>query len=248
MAEQNIMKIKDDPAFADLRPYLRMAVAPNGVTVGDLAFVCAQSQWSSAAFAPTIAGTVVTVAADTKVDLFQVAQGQTGQGFTNALTRSETSWLDSDGKMPANQVFIATRSWFQVFARSSLDTTVTAATVNPLANVGGAHAIAQQFSWDVNVGDGISRPYGTLLDYAGGASVYSPANPSGTASVAGAVQLGQPGDQFGRAMRIPLIFPPNIPVRISAKCGQAFDVHLAVSPINIVIKQYLYGFLCTTPV
>jgi hypothetical protein len=254
MAEQqslNRLKLRDDEAFADLRPYMRMAVAPNGVTIGDLSFVCAQSQWSSALLTPTtVAGppVIATFAADQVANLFQVAQGQTGQGFTNALTRSETSWLDADGKMPANQVFIATRAWFQVFARSTADTTATGAVLSPLASVAAASAIAQQFSWFVNVGDGIERPYGTLLDYAGGAPVYAPANPSQLPSSAGAVQLGQPGDQFGRQLRIPLIFPPNVPVRIQARSGGAFDVALAANPTNIVIKQTLYGFLCTSPV
>lgn len=258
------MAIKDEAAFEELKPYLKMTVAPNGVTVGDLNFVVAQTQWSTALQAIATAN---TIPADVSLDLFQAAQGDPGQGFTTGSTISQTSWQDSQGRLPANQVFIATSCGFQIFVRSTANAQGTAAAPVSealLPKISAAHAIARKLSWEVTIGDGITRNYGSLLDYSGYGGVYSVVNPitdnAGLAGVGGAaagVQLGHP-DSHGRKMRIPLVFPPNISVRIKVRGGEGFTVDPTAGavatagplPANtfLAVKQYLHGYLCTMPV
>lgn len=250
------MAIKDDAAFQELRPYLKMTVAPNGVTIGDLNFVVAQTQWSTAL--QSIA-TAQTVPADVSLDLFQAARGDVGQGFTTALNRSQTSWQDTQGRLPANQVFIATSCGFQIFLRDTASTTADA-TELLIPKLSAVNAIGRNLSWDVTIGDGITRNYGSLIDFPGYGGQYGVVNPGDPAAAASAgfsqgVMLGDPDDR-GRKLRIPLVFPPNISVRIRARGGNAFavdDVTLAGSdtlPAGsfLAVRQYLHGYLCTMPV
>lgn len=244
------MAIKDDSAFADLKPYLKMTVAPNGVTVGDLNFVVAQTQWSTALQAITVAN---FIPADVNLDLFQVAQGDPGQGFTTGATRSQTSWKDSQGRLPANQVFIATSCGFQIFRRDVASTTATAieATV-PKASA--LHAIGRNLSWEVTIGDGITRNYGSLIDFAGYGAQWSAPNPAATNDFSSTAVLGEASSR-GRKLRIPLVFPPNISVRIKVRGGNAFwvdDASAANATLPdggfLAVRQYLHGYLCTMPV
>ena len=264
--------IKDQlETFEELAPFVKMTVAPNGVTVGDLAFVSAQTHWSSAL--ATIA-TNDRVPGDLALDLWQTAQGETGQGYTSALTRCETSWLDSGGRLPANQCFVATACAFQVFLRSSQSTTAAGATITTLRNAAAVQAIGQAFVWDLTVGDGITRTIGSIGAY-GGLGGISSAVPLSGVTVAvnqGGFQnitarQGAQGVFLGDAcsegvkLRVPLIFPPNINVRIKVRNGNSFDVQPysdGASPAVaqntlpttsfLVVKQYLRGYLCTMPV
>jgi len=251
------MAIKDSAAFADLKPYLAMTVAPNGVTVGDLNFVVAQTQWSTNLI--TIAANNV-VPADINADLFQAAQGDVGQGFTTALTRTQTSWLDSQGRLPANQVFIATSCGFQVFTTDTTSTTATV-TSNMVRSQHALQAIGSYLSWDVTVGDGITRNYGDIGSFGGYGGTYVAAPADRPAAVAAgtigsmAAQLGDPCCH-GRNLPIPLVFPPNISVKIKLKSGTALNVGtdsagnniLAAGTDFLAVKQYLHGYLCTMPV
>lgn len=248
------MAIKDEAAFEELKPYLKMTVAPNGVTVGDLNFVVAQTQWSTALLP---IATLNTIPADVNLSLFQTAQGDPGQGFTTGLTISQTSWQDTQGRLPANQVFIATSCGFQLFVRSSSSasgTLGTPVTENLLPKISATHAIARKLSWEVTIGDGITRNYGSLLDYSGYGGVYSVVNPVSANVAAAGVQMGHP-DTHGRKMRIPLVFPPNISVRINVRGGDSFTVDPTVTAAGplpgstfLAVKQYLHGYLCTMPV
>jgi hypothetical protein len=187
------MAIKDEAAFEELKPYLKMTVAPNGVTVGDLNFVVAQTQWSTALLP---IATAQTIPADVNLSLFQTAQGDPGQGFTTGLTVSQTSWQDTQGRLPANQVFIATSCGFQFFVRNSSSASgalATPVTEGLLSTVSATHAIGRKLSWEVTIGDGITRNYGSLLDYSGYGGVYSVVNPSYPARV--------PAEHFGADQR-----------------------------------------------
>jgi hypothetical protein len=261
------MAIKDEAAFEELKPYLKMTVAPNGVTVGDLNFVVAQTQWSTALQPIAVTN---TIPADVQLDMFQAAQGDVGQGFTSALGLSQTSWQDTGGRLPANQVFIATSCGFQLFSRFSVDAGVPSAAFGasasgtaanpifsqPLAKLSAAHAIARKLSWEVTIGDGITRNYGSLLDFSGYGGAYSVVNPAAANVAAGGVQLGDP-DSKGRKLRIPLVFPPNIAVRIRVRGGEGFTVDriagaTVLGPLAqntfLGVRQYLHGYLCTMPV
>lgn len=254
------MAIKDDAAFEELKPYLRMTVAPNGVTIGDLNFVVAQTQWSTTlAAATTVAN---NIPADLNLDLFQGAIGDVAQGFATALTRSQTSWQDSGGRLPANQVFIATSCGFQIFKRKGVaavadaTSTVNAAYEVLLPKLSATHAIARNLSWQVTIGDGITRNYGSLLDFSGYGGQYTVVNPATVPTGAVNSMIGDPQSN-GRKLRIPLVFPPNINVRIRVRGGNAFVVDAPVSIADdntlavgdcLGIKQYLHGYLCTMPV
>lgn len=245
------MAIKDDSAFEELKPYLRMTVAPNGVTIGDLNFVVAQTQWSTALQSIAVAQ---TVPADVNLDLFQAARGDVGQGFTTALTRSQTSWQDTQGRLPANQVFIATSCGFQIFRRDTASTTATA-NEDLVPKLSAVNAIGRNLSWQVTIGDGITRNYGSLLDFGGFGAQYAVPNPAAVNDFSVGAYMGEP-DSKGRKLRIPLVFPPNISVRIKVRGGNAFVVDdvtgaggdtLAANTF-LAVRQYLHGYLCTMPV
>lgn len=244
------MAIKDDSAFEDLKPYLRMTVAPNGVTIGDLNFVVAQTQWSTAL--QTIAAND-TIPADVNLELFQAARGDVGQGFTTALTRSQTSWQDTGGRLPANQVFIATSCAFQIFRRSTGSTTATA-TEDLIPKLSAVNAIGRNLSWQVTIGDGITRNYGSLIDFGGFGAQYAVPNTAAANEYSVGAYLGEP-DSKGRKLRIPLVFPPNINVRIRVRGGNAFAVEDISGGVGdtlpttfLAVRQYLHGYLCTMPV
>ena len=257
--------------FDELAPFVKMIVSPNGVTIGDLAFVSAQYHWSSALATITTAN---QVPGDLSLDLFQSAVGDVGQGYTTALTRGESSWLDSAGRLPANQVFIGISTAFQVYLRST-QSTASAATITTLRNVPALQQIGQNLAWEVTVGDGITRTIGSIGSYGGLAGVYGgvPLNGSGgvTANVgafanftafngAQGTFLGDPCSD-GVRLRVPLIFPPNINVRIKVRNGNAFNVEQFNSgaapavaqdtlPTSqfLCVKQFVRGYLCTMPV
>ena len=244
------MAIKDDAAFEDLKPYLRMTVSPNGVTIGDLNFVVAQTQWSTALQSIAVAN---TVPADVNLDLFQAARGDVGQGFTTALTRSQTSWQDTQGRLPANQVFIATSCAFQIFRRDIASTT-SAAVEDLVPKLSAVNAIGRNLSWQVTIGDGITRNYGSLLDFGGFGAQYAVPNPAAINEFCVNAYMGEP-DSKGRKLRIPLVFPPNISVRIKVRGGNAFAVEdvsgaggQTLDTTFLAVRQYLHGYLCTMPV
>jgi hypothetical protein len=245
------MAIKDDAAFAELKPYLKMTVAPNGVTVGDLNFVVSQTQWSTALQA---IATDDTVPADVNLDLFQAARGDVGQGFTTALTRSQTSWQDTGGRLPANQVFIATSCGFQIFRRDVASTTANCIE-DTIPKLSAVNAIGRNLSWQVTIGDGITRNYGSLLDFGGYGAQWGVPNPAAANDFSVGCFMGDP-DSKGRKLRIPLVFPPNISVRIKVRGGNQFlvdDVSAAAThTLNggsfLAVRQYLHGYLCTMPV
>lgn len=261
--------------FDELRPFVKMTVAPNGVTVGDLAFVSAQTHWSTA-IAPI--ATDNTVPSDLALDMFQSAIGDTGQGFSTSLTRGETSWLDSAGRLPANQVFVAIECGWQAYLRSSASTTDKLAVSINIPSIPALQAIGQNLSWDVTVGDGITRTVGSIGAYGGlggvtgnipwlgqaaaGAGSFYSAIPG-----ARGAQLGDPNSS-GVRLRVPLVFPPNINVRIKVRNGNGFTTPNCGSPTAdlddqtpslpgvtesgvttyLAFRQYLRGYLCTMPV
>jgi len=244
------MALRDNPAFAELKPYLEMTVAPNGVTVGDLNFVVAQTQWSTALFPISAAN---QLAADVSVNLWQTAQSDTGAGFTTALTRSQTSWQDSQGRLPANQVFIATSCAFQLFKRDTASTTATAQEV-PIPSYGAVHAIARSLTWSWQVGDGIQRNYGALSEWGGMAGSWSIPGVAEDPQFDINAVLADP-DCRGRRLPLPLVCPPNISAKVTVANGSGFQVatieggaHPLPQGSFLAVRQYLHGYLCTMPV
>lgn len=252
--------------FADLRPFMRMTVAP-GVTVGQLNFVAALTHWSTALLSIAINNTIPS---DVSVDLFQAGIGDTGQGYTGALTRGQTSWEDSQGRLPANQCFIATSTSFQLYRRDTAATGSTVAVETTVPNIEALHAIARALSWEETIGDGITRNHGPIAQHAGMGGVWAvPSVGSAFTLTEGApnviVGYQEPGfdvnaiignpDARGSKLPLPVIFPPNINVKLTVKGGTGFVVPVGNNSRNtlpsstfLAIRQYLHGYLCTMPV
>ena len=242
--------------YEELAAYADMIVVP-GLTVGKLVYANAMTLYSTAGF-NVASGAVV---ANTKLDLYQVQIGESGQGFTTAVTLGQTNSRFSKGTAPKNQVFIATHAGFEIFGCSSLDP--TSALQENMLPPEVIFALADQFSWDLNIGRGQTRTIGTLLEYGASSGAWAASQEAISAgSLYGTVgQLGLPGGAMKR-LATPLIFPPQIPVEISAKCGNGFtlinqgvnaaltdnSLGTPIATTNICVRQHLRGFLMTTPV
>lgn len=250
--------------FEELAPYARMVVVP-GVTVGNLTYSNQQDLYSVAAFQSDGGGNVL---ANTTVQFFNGAQGESAinQGFlSGTLSLNQTNSKFSKGQAPANQVYIATHAGFQVSQISSLDLAAGTPTegllkVGTLAagSLNDVYSIAQNFSWDLTIGRGITRTIGNLAEYAMpqifattdegpvAASLGAVAGPptSAVANVAG--QLGSPYCDL-RKLEVPLIFPPLVNVNLTASTGSPFRLFTAATN-NVQIKMILRGYLMTMPV
>lgn len=257
------MSIKNETFLKDLQPFSRMTVVP-GVTVGDLNFASAQSVFSTGYIAPNAVAD--QFAANREVDLFQAAIGDNGQGLAagQVMTRGQTNFLDSQGRLPANEVFIGIRCLVSIYKHRNSSNTLTAgasfantATVYssqlPIPDVASVYAISKEFSWEYQTGDGIIRNAGALAGYPQGGGVWEA--PLGAIS-AGAVgvQNGLPCPEVARELPIPFMFLPNITTRVKVKSGSAITLTAGSIDYNTVYAEYLairmtfQGYKLTMPV
>jgi len=257
------MSIKNETFLKDLQPYSRMTVVP-GVTVGDLNFASAQSVFSTAYIQPSAAAD--TFAANREVDLFQAAIGDNGQGLApgQVMTRGQTNWLDSQGRLPANEVFIGIRCLVSIYKHRNSDkalvsgasfaNTLTVYSSDlPIPDVASVYAIAKEFSWDYQTGDGIIRNAGALAGYPQGGGVWEA--PLGAISAgAVAVQNGWPCPTVARDLPIPFMFLPNISTRVKIRSGSAITLTAGSIDYNTANAEYLairmtfQGYKLTMPV
>ena len=229
--------------FEQLAPYAGMTVVP-GVTVGRLNYANQMDLFSDSLFTTA----VKNVAANTELPFFTAAQTETGQGFTTGLTLGQTNSKFSKGQPPANQVFVATHMgfgcYYQTDANPANAQTITLPTAEDL------FALVQNFSWDLQIGRGITRTIGSLLEYpdVGGAWSTSRQNDASAllTEYAGA-QNGVPAC-YKVKLPIPIIFPPLVNVGLTAKCGNAFTLLDAANSAYVVVRSTLSGFLMTMPV
>ena len=233
--------------FEQLAPYAGMTVVPNGVTVGKLNYANQQDLYSDAV--NTLDGSS-GIAANTEYQFLTAALTETGQGWSNGLTLSQTNSKFSKGQPPANQCFVGTELGFSAwFNGTSVDPTASQSLTLPSA--ADLFAIVQNFSWDLTIGRGITRTIGSLLEYPKAGGVYS----AQQSQVAGTPATAQLGAQNGAPnccavkLPIPIIFPPLINVQITAKCGNSFVLSSAPSAsAALVIRLTIGGFLMTMPV
>lgn len=261
--------------FDELRPYAGMTVIP-GVTVGQLNYVNQQDLFSTGCITTSTAG---VVAANTRLPLFNAAlfEPAASQGFTAGnMSSGQTNSKFSKGQAPANQVFIATHCAFGLFKRSSADLTVATAfedlTVmsadGTTSFLNDTYALAQNLSWDLTIGRGITRTIGTLAEYCS-PSVY--AKSAQFATVISDVETPGTGADFPvnkgllgspscgmKKLEVPIIFPPLVNVNIEVRSGSPFQtipLFSALGPApavaiaqNILVRQTLRGYLMTMPV
>ena len=235
MAQQTI--------FEQLAPYAGMTVVP-GVTVGRLNYANQMDLWSDSLFTTGLKN----VPANTELPFFTAAQTETGQGFTTGLTITQTNSKFSKGQPPANQVFVATHmgfgAYYQTDANPANQQTFTLPSSQDL------FALIQNFSWDLQIGRGITRTIGSLLEYpdVGGAWSTSRQNDaSATLTEFPGAQNGVPACHKVK-LPIPIIFPPLVNVGLTAKCGNSFTLIDASNTTYVVIRSTLSGFLMTMPV
>lgn len=237
--EQNI--------FEELAPYAKLTVIP-GVSVGQLNFVSQSDLFYTAA----VTATAGAIPLNTTLPFFQGVLGDaaTTAGYTGGtLSLAQTSSRFPRGQAAANQAFVAVSAGFSVNAISSLDL----ATGNPVAQLlpdpDDLYAIAQQFSWDLTIGRGITRTIGPLSAYCGPDAVSIIQNDTATPAAAGnngTMQLGGPSKGFTK-LAVPIVFPPLVNVSITASNGSPFTLSTATT-FNLQFRLTLRGYLMTMPV
>lgn len=242
--------------FEQLAPYAGMTVVP-GVTVGRLNYANQQTTFADSTIALATANTTQAVPANSELQFFTTALTEVGQGFGGPLTLGQTNSKFSKGQPPANQVLVATSfSVGAYYITRAMAQSPAVAQTYLLPTSRDLFAIIQNFSWDLQIGRGISRTIGSLLEYPDDGGAWSvtrqnDANPN-FAEFAGA-QNGVPACHTVK-LPIPIIFPPLVNVGISAKCGNTFALQDVAAPAQeeanaqLVLRVSLGGFLMTMPV
>lgn len=259
------MAMEEKSIFEELAPYAKMIVVP-GVTVGNLTYSNQQDLYSTSVFASDAATGVV--AANTTVQFFQGALGESAiqQGYTGgSLTLAQTNNKFSKGQAPANQVYIATHAGFALSQISGTNAPPTLAAtvretllrsdVRSLAAAGGGtgkcdvFSIAQNFSWDLTIGAGITRTIGSLSEYhMPGASAVTDDGPAvATVNDFVSSQNGSPWSDMKR-LQVPVVFPPLVKVQITAQNGSPFVLLATTAATSVQVKLVLRGYLMTMPV
>lgn len=269
------MAMEEKSIFEELAPYAKMVVVP-GVTVGNLTYSNQQDLYSTSVFT---SGATGIVAANTSVPFFQGALGESAisQGYAGGiLSIAQTNSKFSKGQAPANQVYIATHCGFQLSTLWNTATTVGSTNLSnahqeslligaqeTVDNLNDAFSVAQNFSWNLTIGRGITRSIGQLCEYTA-PGVFAATDDGFNANVATAndgatafAQLGDPWSQL-RKLEVPVVFPPLVNVQIAATCGSPFQLqqivtataanNLGAGNINVQIRMMFRGYLMTMPV
>lgn len=256
--------------FEELAPYAKMVVVP-GVTVGNLTYSNQQDLYSTAAFSTGATG---IVPANQTLSFFNGALGESAitQGYSGGiLSLAQTNSKFARGQAPANQVYIATHAGFQLSQLSTRDLSaphqesLLVGLTETQTNVSDVFSIANNWSWSLTIGRGITRTIGTFSEYpAPGVWAFQddgfPQTPAGDPSARTQVgdnvfaQLGTPLACL-KKLEVPLIFPPLVTVEIGAVCGtfqqlqQSFaSAAVGAGAINVQVKMILRGYLMTMPV
>ena len=263
------MAIKNEQFLKELLPFSKVTVVP-GVTVGDLNFASAQSVYSTCYFTPSANN---TFAANQDKDLFQAAIGDNGQGLAagQVMTRGQTNFVDSQGRLPANEVFVGIRCLISAYKHTNpLAAQVSGAVLTtgnkqaPITDVAALYQILHQFSWEYQIGDGIIRNSGALASFPQGGGVYAPATVAVLASQpAVAAQNGTPVADDRKDLPIPFMFLPNITTRVKVKSGAqiivenvslggagtgTFDIDGTGTADYLAVRMTFQGYKLTMPV
>ena len=261
--------------FEELAPYAKMVVVP-GVTVGNLTYSNQQDLYSTAAFTATNG----LIAANQTIQFYNGALGESAitQGYAGGiLSLSQTNSKFARGQAPANQVYIATHAGFQLSQISTRDLgvahresllvglTETEAINGVVPDANDVFSVANNFSWNLTIGRGITRNIGTLQEYPApgvwafqdiGTPSAAAGDPLARTNLASNVfaQLGTPLACL-KKLEVPIIFPPLVNVSIEAQCGSFIQLQQVVSSaalgagdINVQIKMIMRGYLMTMPV
>jgi hypothetical protein len=260
------MAIKNEQFLKELLPFSKVTVVP-GVTVGDLNFASAQSVFSTCYFTPSAND---TFAANQDKDLFQAAIGDNGQGLAagQVMTRGQTNFVDSQGRLPANEVFVGIRCLVSAYKHTNASAAdVSGATLPlskqaPITDVAALYQILSQFSWEYQIGDGIIRNSGALIGFPQGGGVWQAPTVAVLASQpAVAAQSGWPSADNKKDLPIPFMFLPNITTRVKVKSGAqiiveatsgaaggTFDIDGTGTADYLAVRMTFQGYKLTMPV
>jgi hypothetical protein len=225
-----------------LAPYASMIVpeVPGDVRLNQLVYAN-QQDLVSTGLIPVTAG---VISANSIVQLYSAAlPGDVGQGFTTAVTLSQSNSLFNKGAAPKNQVYIATSFGFQIFACSSADADPSQPITENLLTPNSLFSFATNFSWDLTIGRGNVRTISTLLDRPACSGAWAASGDQGGGYGA---QNGTPGCEMTRLV-IPVVFPPLVNVDIQAACGSSFVVTDTGFTGFIGIRAIFAGALMTLP-
>lgn len=235
----------DKSIFEELAPFSKMVVDQGrGVVVSDLAFASAEDKYSTS----FIQLSTLTLPANSSVKLFQKNVGESGQGISTNLTIAETNNKNGQ-RQPSNQVYIATHLGFQLYTVNSTGTSLAVVPFSGISAWSDMYITAASTTWSLNVGDGIERTLGTVLEYPAGSGIDSPAgigSGATTYSATFAPNNGWVGCKK-RKLPIPIIFPPNIDVDIQLKTGAAQTLAGVDSSSYIAYRATFTGFRMTLP-
>jgi hypothetical protein len=102
-------------------------------------------------------------------------------------------------------------------------------------------SLVQNFSWDLQIGRGITRTIGSLLEYPSAGGAWS------SFDVLAVAQNGDPSAWTAK-LSIPIIFPPLVNVGLTARCGNSFTLLDVADNSFIEVRMTLRGYLMTMPV
>jgi hypothetical protein len=265
------MAIKNEQFLKELLPFSKVTVVP-GVTVGDLNFASAQSIFSTCYFQPSADE---TFDANQDKDLFQAAIGDNGQGLAagQVMSRGQTNFVDSQGRLPANEVFVGIRCLISAYKHTNASNSALSGASfalsgtayskqAPITDVAALYQILSQFSWEYQIGDGIIRNSGALIGFPQGGGAYQPQQfISGTAAAAAiAAQSGYPDASSKKDLPIPFMFLPNITTRVKVKSGAKIIVEAASGTAGttfdngtatadyLAVRMTFQGYKLTMPV
>lgn len=240
-----------------LQPYADQVISVAGKTIAvrDLVYV-SQEDLFSAGYAAVASN---AVAANTSVRLFQIKPGETGQGWTAGVDAAVTNNENGD-RFQGNEIYLATGIGFEFMA----STGATSFQFLPLTSIRDVQTVGNTFQWSLQIGSGPSRVKGKLAQYPYGAGGYA----VGTITAATGGTLSNTADNYTgagaqnggpnvpmRKFDSPLVFPPNIDVKISVANGAAASLVTSLigtaagtSAVGgLVIIGYLRGFRMTLP-
>lgn len=241
--------------IAELVPYAGMTVPQLGRPLGQMQYV---QEFDFVSCGVIASLTTLTLAAKQEVNLFSTNQTALGQGWStiSSLGTGLTNNTNGD-RLPSNIVGVFLRTGFSLY-----HSVVGTEYLNTFKNDGDLSALAENLSWQYNIGDGIDNRMGQLIDW-GRAGVYVGAAVSGvptvtavpflnTSAVALGAQIGHPGKDL-RQLKLPIILPPNIKYEFKVYSGNSIVLigSLGDNTLDsdaIIVKQVLRGYLLKTPV
>jgi len=231
--------------FDDLAPFATMIVDQSkGVSLSELNFTSAQDHFSTASTQPATR----TIGANNELRLFTNNVGEAGQGLVQPATLQQTNNTNGD-KMPSNQVYIGLKTGFQIYYMDNPNANTIARFIDGADDLLG---LGLGYVWSLNVGDGIKRNIGCVLDYPSGSGVWGfPVSAAGSSSTAAPTfefqQNGGPLTPM-RPLPLPVVWPPNIKVDIRLTCGNAIILTGQGTSDAICFRQTFRGYMMTLPV